>query len=113
MHSSVATSPPHEHPAALLASVSDLGDLRMIVVATAPLEGTERIFGLADAAFLRSGLAEIAFVVADELRGGGSATYSPERPQPSPLATGRGGSRPTPPAAVSPPWGSCAASGPR
>ena len=43
MHSSVATSPPHEHPAALLASVSDLGDLRMIVVATAPLEGTERI----------------------------------------------------------------------
>ncbi len=124
MHSSVATSPPHEHPATLLASVSDLGDLRvglrlarpsdgtrvraflerlspetrrrrfgtpqprvsaslvrhfifpdprqrMIVVATAPLEGTERIVGLADAAFLRSGLAEIAFVVADELQGRG------------------------------------------
>jgi GNAT superfamily N-acetyltransferase len=41
------------------------------VVATAPLEGTERIVGLADAAFLRSGLAEIAFVVADELQGRG------------------------------------------
>ena len=34
----------------------------MIVAATAPLEGNERIVGLADAAFLRSGLAEIAQV---------------------------------------------------
>jgi GNAT superfamily N-acetyltransferase len=44
---------------------------RMIVVATAPMEGTERIVGIADAAFLRRGLAEIAFVVADELQGRG------------------------------------------
>ena len=124
MHSSVVARPPREHPATLLASVSDLGDLRvglrlarpsdaprvraflerlspetrrrrfgtpqprissglvrhftfpdprqrMIVVATAPLEGTERIVGMADAAFLRAELAEIAFVVADELQGRG------------------------------------------
>jgi len=124
MHASVATSPHGGHPAALLATVSDLGDLRvglrlarpsdaprvraflerlspetrrrrfgspqprvtesmvrhftfpdprrrMIVVATAPLEGTERIVGMADAAFLRADLAEIAFVVADELQGRG------------------------------------------
>jgi GNAT superfamily N-acetyltransferase len=44
---------------------------RMIVVATAPLEGTERIVGMADAAFQRAALAEIAFVVADELQGRG------------------------------------------
>ena len=44
---------------------------RMIVVATAPLEGTERIVGMADAAFLRADVAEIAFVVADELQGHG------------------------------------------
>ena len=124
MHSSVATSPHGEHPATLLATVSDLDGLRvglrlsrpsdaprvraflerlspetrrrrfgnpqprisesmvrhftfpdprrrMIVVATAPLEGTERIVGMADAAFLRAELAEIAFVVADELQGRG------------------------------------------
>jgi len=44
---------------------------RMIVVATAPLEGTERIVGIADAAFVGPETAEIAFVVADELQGRG------------------------------------------
>ena len=44
---------------------------RMIVIATAPLEGTERIVGMADVAFLRAEVAEIAFVVADELQGRG------------------------------------------
>ena len=44
---------------------------RMIVVATAPLEGAERIVGIADSAFVRPELAEIAFVVADELQGHG------------------------------------------
>lgn len=44
---------------------------RMIVVATAPLEGTERIVGIADSAFVGPETAEIAFVVADELQGRG------------------------------------------
>ena len=44
---------------------------RMIVVATAPLEGTEQVVGIADVAFLRTDLAELAFVVADELQGHG------------------------------------------
>lgn len=44
---------------------------RMIVLATAPLEGTERVVGMADAAFVGPAVAELAFVVADELQGRG------------------------------------------
>jgi acetyltransferase len=44
---------------------------RLILAATAPIEGTERIVGLADAAFLATGLAEIGIAVDDESQGHG------------------------------------------
>jgi GNAT superfamily N-acetyltransferase len=44
---------------------------RLILAATMPLDGTERIVGLADAAFLATGLAEIGLVVDDETQGHG------------------------------------------
>jgi acetyltransferase len=44
---------------------------RLILAATAPVEGRERIVGLADAAFLGTGLAEIGVVVGDEAQGRG------------------------------------------
>lgn len=64
---------------------------RMIVVATAPLEGTERMVGMADAAFVRPELAEIAFVVADELQGRGVGHLLAEAA--SALAARRGAKR--------------------
>src|SRR6476661_4803399 len=44
---------------------------RMILAATMPVDGSERIVGLADAAFLATGLAEIGVVVDDESQGQG------------------------------------------
>lgn len=44
---------------------------RMTFAATMPGEGGERIVGLADAAFLGTGLAEIGVVVEDEIQGHG------------------------------------------
>jgi acetyltransferase len=44
---------------------------RLILAATMPFEGSERIVGLADAAFLATGLAEIGLVVGDEAQGQG------------------------------------------
>jgi acetyltransferase len=42
---------------------------RMILAATMPVDGVERIVGLGDAAFLATGLAEIGLVVDDESQG--------------------------------------------
>src|SRR3954454_18968650 len=44
---------------------------RMMLAATMPVDGSERIVGLADAAFLATGLAEIGLVVDDESQGQG------------------------------------------
>jgi RimJ/RimL family protein N-acetyltransferase len=44
---------------------------RLILAATMPVSGQERIVGLADAAFLATGLAEIGVVVDDESQGKG------------------------------------------
>jgi acetyltransferase len=44
---------------------------RMMLAATMPIDGHERIVGLADAAFLATGLAEIGIVVDDESQGQG------------------------------------------
>jgi GNAT superfamily N-acetyltransferase len=44
---------------------------RLILAATMPVEGSERIVGLADAAFLATGLAEIGVVVDDPAQGRG------------------------------------------
>ena len=44
---------------------------RVTLAATKPLDGTECIVGLADAAFLETGLAEIGIVVADDHQGAG------------------------------------------
>ena len=44
---------------------------RMVIAATTPVDGRERIVGLADAAFLATGLAEIGVVVGDESQGQG------------------------------------------
>src|SRR3954465_14617521 len=44
---------------------------RMMLAATMPVDGRERIVGLADAAFLATGLAEIGLVVDDEAQGRG------------------------------------------
>jgi RimJ/RimL family protein N-acetyltransferase len=44
---------------------------RVTLAATMPVDGTECIVGLADAAFLETGLAEIGIVVADEHQGAG------------------------------------------
>jgi RimJ/RimL family protein N-acetyltransferase len=44
---------------------------RMMLAATQPAAGTERIVGLADAAFLATGLAEIGVVVNDDAQGHG------------------------------------------
>lgn len=44
---------------------------RLILAATMPVNGSERIVGLADAAFLGTGLAEIGVVVDDESQGQG------------------------------------------
>jgi acetyltransferase len=44
---------------------------RMMLAATMPVDGHERIVGLADAAFLATGLAEIGIVVDDVLQGQG------------------------------------------
>jgi len=47
------------------------GRRRFAVLATAPADRTERVIGIADVALLRSGTAEIAFVVDDDLQGRG------------------------------------------
>jgi GNAT superfamily N-acetyltransferase len=44
---------------------------RLMLAATMPADGTERIVGLADAAFLATGLAEIGIVVDDASQGRG------------------------------------------
>jgi RimJ/RimL family protein N-acetyltransferase len=44
---------------------------RVTMAATLPVEGSERIVGLADAAFLDTGLAEIGVVVGDDYQGRG------------------------------------------
>lgn len=44
---------------------------RLMLAATAPIEGTEAIIGLADVALLETGLAEIAVVVDDDQQGKG------------------------------------------
>jgi RimJ/RimL family protein N-acetyltransferase len=44
---------------------------RITFAATSPIDGGERIVGLADAAFLETGLAEIGVVVGDEHQGRG------------------------------------------
>lgn len=44
---------------------------RLMLAATQPVDGAERIVGLADAAFLATGLAEIGLVVDDENQGQG------------------------------------------
>jgi acetyltransferase len=44
---------------------------RLMLAATMPVDGAERIFGLADAAFLATGLAEIGIVVGDQIQGRG------------------------------------------
>lgn len=44
---------------------------RLMLAATMPVDGTERITGIADAAFLATGLAEIGIVVDDENQGRG------------------------------------------
>lgn len=44
---------------------------RLMLAATMPVEGAERIVGLADAAFLATGLAEIGVVVDDDSQGQG------------------------------------------
>jgi acetyltransferase len=51
---------------------------RMIVAATAHLDGTERILGIADIALLDTGVAELAVVVADEHQGRGVGTLLAE-----------------------------------
>ena len=47
------------------------GRRRIVVLVTAPVEGTERVVGIADVAVVRPGTGEIAVVVADELQGRG------------------------------------------
>jgi len=44
---------------------------RLVVAATAPIGGKERIVGLADVVLLSTGLAELAVVVGDEWQGRG------------------------------------------
>ena len=44
---------------------------RLVLVATMPVDGAERVVGLADAAFLATGLAEIGVVVDDDAQGQG------------------------------------------
>jgi GNAT superfamily N-acetyltransferase len=44
---------------------------RLMLAATMPVDGTEQIVGLADAAFLATGLAEIGVVVEDDAQGQG------------------------------------------
>src|SRR4051794_12117715 len=44
---------------------------RLMLGATMPIDGSERIVGLADAAFLPTGLAEIGVVVSDDAQGQG------------------------------------------
>ena len=44
---------------------------RMVMAAAMPIDGSERIVGLADAAFLATGLAEIGLVVDDDSQGQG------------------------------------------
>jgi RimJ/RimL family protein N-acetyltransferase len=51
---------------------------RVVVVATAPLEGTEKIVGLADVELLETSSAEVGVVVDDELRGRGVGTLLTE-----------------------------------
>jgi hypothetical protein len=59
------------------------GRRSFVVLATAPVEQTERVVGIADVVLLRPALAELAFVVADELQGRGVGRSSPRRPLPS------------------------------
>ena len=47
---------------------------RVVLAATLPVEGYERIVGLADVAILETGLAELAVVVEDERQGQGIGT---------------------------------------
>src|ERR671932_401267 len=61
-------------PGAMLAATHELDDgsrVRLMLAATMPVDGSERIVGLADAAFLSTGLAEIGVVVDDESQGQG------------------------------------------
>jgi GNAT superfamily N-acetyltransferase len=51
---------------------------RMIVAATAHLDGTECMLGIADIALLETGVAELAVVVADEHQGRGVGTLLSE-----------------------------------
>jgi acetyltransferase len=51
---------------------------RLIVAATAHVDGTERILGIADVALLSTGVAELAAVVADDYRGRGLGTLLSE-----------------------------------
>src|SRR4051794_18566767 len=44
---------------------------RLVLAATMPVDGSERIVGLADASFLATGLAEIGVVVDDDAQGRG------------------------------------------
>jgi GNAT superfamily N-acetyltransferase len=44
---------------------------RLVLAATMPIDGSERIVGLADASFLATGLAEIGVVVDDDAQGQG------------------------------------------
>jgi acetyltransferase len=44
---------------------------RLVLAATMPVDGSERIVGLADASFLATGLAEIGVVVDDDAQGQG------------------------------------------
>ncbi len=44
---------------------------RLILAATGPIDGAERIVGMADAAFLATGLAEIGIVINDDTQGHG------------------------------------------
>jgi acetyltransferase len=51
---------------------------RLMLAATMPVDGAERIVGLADAAFLATGLAEIGVVVDDDSQGQGLGKFLSE-----------------------------------
>lgn len=64
---------------------------RLILAATQPVDGAERIVGMADAAFLLTGLAEIGIVVDDESQGRGLGKLLSEAV--ASVALGRGATR--------------------
>jgi acetyltransferase len=62
--------------------------VRLVVVATLPVRGQERVVGIADVTLLETGLAELGVVVADERQGRGLGTLLAQAV--ASLALGRG-----------------------